>query len=215
MILTLVVLVLTAGEPFSALTGLRAAEDQHVFHLQAGWPGVSATFLSGGAGRADLGGRVSFNAALGPLLAPGVLGQVLWRLRLFEGELWHVSLVAAPGVLVHFQREGVVFGLAASLGVNVGLTLRDGLRLVLLAEVPLTLQFTPRPPTGSRLLSVPVLGGAGIELRASDRVSITLQARAGPAFESESVRASQTGPETTLSSTRLEAQVLSGIAFAL
>jgi hypothetical protein len=162
-----------------------------VLHLQAGWPGVSATLLHGMSPTVDLGAIFTFNYAVEGLISkplPGIklqgrVGKILWD----SGRL-NLGVSLAPGALLYFASGNCPGGLGCDSNL-VGLTAPLALALGMPLNVSTNIHFGLEIPFWVYLnqgggAEVPILLGGGVEYYFERDLAITLNLRMGPAISS-------------------------------
>lgn len=186
------VLALSAAAPstalaqrshFSAFGGDPLPQGSNLLHAQFGWPGISATFLTGATPKASLGGRFTFNYGLEGRTSGTELGlklQGLVRLGLIDNGRVNVGLDLAPGLSLYFPSGGAYteFGVTIPASFVLGFPLSDALALHVALEMPLLLTFT-----GYTTFYVPIYMGGGLEYALDKNLLLTLALQMGPMID--------------------------------
>ena len=171
--------------------GRMVGDNDTVLHVQAGWPGISATLLRGVSPTLDLGAIVTFNYAVEGLLSkplPGIklqgrVGKILWDI----GRL-NFGVSFAPGALLYFAPGncpgGVgcnsnLFGLTAPLSLALGAPLSVTTNFHFGLEIPFWVYLNQGGGA-----EIPLLLGGGLEYYFERDVAFTLNLRMGPAISS-------------------------------
>ncbi len=170
------------GQDWSVLTGRTVGTNDNVLHMQAGWPGISATLLHGMTPKMDLGGIFTFNYGFeGDVsfdVRPGLKFQGLFRANLFDSNKFNVGINFAPGPLFYFFRSTTVVGLAIPFGLAFGIPATSALNIGLAFEMPMFVVFPSSRLVGELVL--PVLFGGGIEYFLDRNLAVTFNMRMGP-----------------------------------
>jgi len=170
------------GQHWSVLTGKTVGSNDNVFHLQAGWPGISATLLHGVTPRVDLGGIFTFNYGFeGDVnlpTRPGLKLQGLIRVNLFDSRKLNLGINFAPGPFFYFRRSITEAGIAVPLGLVFGIPVTSAMNIGLAFELPMFVVFPSGLLDGQLVL--PVLFGAGIEYFLVRSIAVTFNMRMGP-----------------------------------
>jgi hypothetical protein len=170
---------------FSAFGGGPLPTGTSMLHAQFGWPGISATFLTGATPRASLGGRFTFNysregQASGILL--GLKFQGLMRLGLVDTGRVNFGLELAPGFAMYFPGTGAFayteLGLALPVAFVLGIPFSDALALHVALELPMLVTFNGYPT-----LYLPIYMGGGLEYALDRNLYVTLALRMGPMID--------------------------------
>src|SRR3954469_6981081 len=88
----------------SAFGGNPLPQGTSLLHAQFGWPGISATFLTGATPKGSFGGRFTFNYGQEGLVTGINLGlkfQGLVRLGLLDNGRVNLGLELAPGLALY------------------------------------------------------------------------------------------------------------------
>jgi len=167
---------------WSAITGRTAGTNVDVLHVQAGWPGISATWYHGMSPKLDLGGIFTFNYGFeGDVnfpTRPGLKLQGLIRGNLVDTGKFNLGIQFAPGPLVYFFRSDTVGGVAIPIGLAFGIRATPELNVALAFELPMFVVFQSNVLDGQLVL--PVLFGGGIEYFFQHDLALTFQLKMGP-----------------------------------
>ncbi len=170
------------GHSWSVLTGRTVGMNDTVLHVQAGWPGISATLLHGMTPKVDLGGVFNFNYGFeGDVnfpVRPGLKFQGLLRANLLDSNKFNVGISFAPGPLFYFFRSTTVAGIAIPFGLEFGIPATPAMNIGLAFEMPMFVVFDSRVLRGQLVL--PVLFGGGIEYFLDHNLAVTFNMRMGP-----------------------------------
>ncbi len=189
----------------SVLAGNTVGSGQDVLHVQAGWPGISATLLHGLNERADVGGRFSFNYGYEGLTAvvPGFKLQGIVRIEIVDKPRYNLGLRFEPGFFVYFDNnrfgDDVTGGMTIPAALALGIPVHPHVMLNFGFEVPFFFVFNYSQ------FVIPILFGAGVEYQLDQNLSLTFNTRFGPA-----IIASNAG-----SGSDFAFQTLIGLAFKL
>ncbi len=169
------------GQRWSVVGGRTVGQGSKAVVVDVGWPGVGVAGWFGAASGVDLGVRASFVYGVeGAVSAvrPGVKGQLLLKLRLFDGDRTSVALTAEPGVFFHSAlMSQTLLGVAVPLGLKVGFASSSAVHLGLSLEVPLWFQVGP-----TMQVTVPILAGLGTEYFITSQWLVFTRIRMGPSI---------------------------------
>jgi hypothetical protein len=171
--------------------GRMVGDSDTVLHLQAGWPGVSATLLHGMSPTVDLGAIFTFNYAVEGLLSkplPGLklqgrVGKILW-----DSGTANLGVSFAPGALIYFGAgncsgrlgcDSNLIGLTAPLALALGIPVSVTTNVQFGFEIPFWVYFNQGGGA-----EIPLLMGGGVEYYFERNMAITLSLRMGPAISS-------------------------------
>lgn len=163
---------------WSATAGRTVGSGNSVLQAEAGWPGISFTFLHGVAERADWGARVNLNYKYLNMdrNLTGVDLQIPLRYALTDNTASvNVALEASPGVTFYANNGSTTFGLGGPLGVVIGTRVSDSLTLDAGVDIPVL--FTVTNPFG--VVFGPLFGVGG-EYFVDRNLAITARIRVGP-----------------------------------
>ena len=167
----------------SVLDGRTVGTGSDVFHLEAGWPGLTVSYLHGAADRFDLGLRLSLNYGYEgyPRLSgtPGVKLQAALRVGLFDAGKLGLALSFSPGILYYAFPGSTTVGFTMPLALGLNLAVSDALNLGAGLDVPLWITFGPLSS-----VTVPLLFGVGLEYFLDRNFALTFRMRVGPAINS-------------------------------
>ncbi len=169
--------------------GRMVGDNDTVLHLQAGWPGISATLSHGMSPTVDLGAIVTFNYDVEGLLSkplPGLkvqgrVGKILWD----SGRL-NLGVSLAPGALLYFGSgncpgrlgcDSNLVGLTAPLALALGMPLNVATNIHFGLEIPFWVYLNQGGGA-----EIPILLGGGVEYYFERNLAITLNLRMGPAI---------------------------------
>lgn len=178
------------GQGWTVLTGETVGGNNTVVHLQAGWPGISATLLHGYTPTVDLGGIFAFNYGYEGdvnVVHPGFKLQALGKATLLDDPKYNLGVWFAPGILTYFFGSGpcyfgycvggpgTLFGLAFQTGLIFGLPVTNLVNIAFNFDLPLFVTFGDY---GS--FTIPILFGGGVEYFLEKNMALTFNLRAGP-----------------------------------
>ncbi len=166
---------------WSTITGRTVGTHVDVLHVQAGWPGISATLLHGMTPKLDLGGIFTFNYGFEgdvEITRPGLKLQGLLRANLVDSGKFNLGIHFAPGPLVYFFSSTTMGGIAIPMGLAFGIRANNQLNVGLALELPMFVVFSSRVRNGQLVL--PVLFGGGIEYFFERNLALTLNLGMGP-----------------------------------
>jgi len=191
------------GHDWSVITGRTVGTHVDVLQVQAGWPGISATWFHGMTPKLDLGGIFTFNYGfegdVNAPVRPGLKLQGLLRANLVDSGKFNLGINFAPGPLVYFFRNTTLGGMAIPIGLAFGIRATNELNVGLAFELPMFVVFPSSQYDGQLVL--PVLFGGGIEYFFEHNVALTFQLKMGPMIF------------TRDSSSDFDFQALMGLAF--
>ena len=171
---------------WSATAGRTIGSGNSVLQAEAGWPGISFTYLHGANERTDFGARVNFNYGFMNTTnsLTGVDLQIPYRYRMTDAPSGSINVVlqASPGLTLYSNRNSAgehstLFGVGGPLGIVAGARVSDSLTLDAGAEVPVLLSFTN--PFG--VVFGPLFGVGG-EYMVDRNLMVTARVRMGPEF---------------------------------
>jgi hypothetical protein len=173
------------GSHFSAFGGDPLPTGTSLLHAQFGWPGISATFLTGATPKASLGGRFTFNYGLEGQTGGILLGlkfQGLVRLGLLDNGKVNFGIDFAPGFAMYFPGTGAFsyteLGVTLPVAFTLGIPLSDALALHAAVELPMLVTFTGYPT-----FYMPLYVGGGLEYALDKSLYLTLTLRMGPMID--------------------------------
>jgi hypothetical protein len=170
------------GQGWSVVTGRTVGMNDNILHVQAGWPGVSATLLHGMSPKVDLGGIVTFNYGfegdVNVQTRPGLKFQGLIRANFADSHKFNVGINFAPGPLFYFFPSTTVAGIAIPVGLAFGIRATSDMNVGLALEMPMFVLFSSSVRNGQLVL--PLLGGGGIEYFIGRNLALTFSLRLGP-----------------------------------
>jgi hypothetical protein len=173
------------GSHFSAFGGDPLPTGTSLLHAQFGWPGITATFLTGAMPKASFGGRFTFNYGLEGQVGGITLGlefQGLVRIGLADTGRVNFGLEFAPGVALYFP--GAAGGAYTQVGMKLpvsfvlGLPLNDALALHVALELPMLVTFS-----GYSTFYLPIYMGGGLEYALDRNLYLTVALRMGPMID--------------------------------
>ncbi len=150
-----------------------------VAQAEAGWPGVSFTYLHGLDEVADAGLRATFNYGFEGTTgsAAGLILQVPVRRYLGGSDALNYGVHIDPGLAIYGNRGSTLFGATLPVGAVVGFQISPQLTLEGTADFPILIAFVN--PLG--VLFGPELG-AGAEFKVDRNLAVSVRARIGPEF---------------------------------
>ncbi|HWE25573.1 MAG TPA: hypothetical protein VG496_16675 [Myxococcales bacterium] len=172
-----------------------------VIQAEAGWPGLSFTFLHGADERTDWGGRVNLNYKYLNMdrNLTGVDLQVPIRYRLTDnGSGVNVAFQVSPGLTIYSNNGSAQFGIGGPFGVVIGTQVSDSVTVDGGVDIPVLLTVTN--PFG--VVFGPLVGVGG-EYYVDRNLAVTARIRVGP-----EVTLDHTG-----SSSQVGVQTLIGVAY--
>ncbi|HXN41462.1 MAG TPA: hypothetical protein VN918_06710 [Myxococcaceae bacterium] len=196
-----------AGQGWSVLTGQTVGDNATAVHVQAGWPGISATLLHGYTPTVDLGGIFTFNYGVeGDVnsVYPGLKLQGYAKATLMETPKYNLGVWFAPGPLLYFFPSSpfyssTVFGITFASGLIFGLPVTNVVNVAFNFDLPMYVTFGT---IGK--FTVPILFGGGVEYFLEKNMALTFNLRMGPVI--------YTG---TPSATNFDLMALFGLAFKI
>ena len=197
--------IIPAGETsWSATAGRTVGSGNSVLQAEAGWPGVSFTFLHGVNERSDAGARINLNYGFMNTTntLTGVDLQVPLRYRMTDGSSGgiNVALQASPGLTIYSNHGSTLVGIGGPLGIVAGTRVSESLTLDAGADIPVLFSFTN--PFG--VIFGPLFGVGG-EYMVDRNLMVTARIRMGPEISFD-----HTG-----SNTQFGLQTLIGVAYNL
>jgi hypothetical protein len=164
----------------SVLTGRTVGTGNNVVHVQAGWPGISATLLHGYTPTVDLGGIFSFNYGYEGdvnIVHPGLKLQGLVKFTVLDTPKYNLGIWFAPGYLVYFfgGAVGTLSGVTFPIGAMFGLPVTPGVNVAINVDLPMFVSFGD---FGS--FTIPILFGGGVEYFIEKNMALTFNLRMGP-----------------------------------
>jgi hypothetical protein len=183
------------GLNWSTTAGRTVGMGNTALQLEAGWPGVSFTYLHGVDERTDWGFRASFNYGLeGTNQAEnGVNLALAFRRTLGWISDTAVAVEAAPGFSIYSNNGSKMVGIGGPIGLVCGFKLDPQLTFDVGATLPILISFSN--PAG--LYFGPQFGIGG-EYLIDANVAITLRVRVGPEFALHSGSTNSSAGFTTL-----------------
>ena len=173
------------GSHFSAFGGDPLPTGSSLLHAQFGWPGISATYLTGVMPKASFGGRFTFNYGLEGQTGGVLLGlkfQGLVRLGLLDTGKVSFGVDFAPGFAMYFPSAGgnayTELGVALPVSFVLGIPLSDALALHAAVELPMLITFS-----GYSTFYIPIYMGGGLEYALDRNLYLTLALRLGPMID--------------------------------
>ncbi|MDQ3263284.1 MAG: hypothetical protein M3Y59_06450 [Myxococcota bacterium] len=152
-----------------------------VLGLQLGFPGLNLGLLHGLQKNLDVGGRLSVNYAYEGMVRqihPGLKVDLLGRLKLLEGQRLGLGLNFGLGYTVTFAPAGrTVQGISLPLGFVAGFAIGSALTASFSVDMPLFVTFGT---DGG--LTVPILGGVGLEYFIDKSLLLNFGTKMGPAL---------------------------------
>jgi len=195
-----------AGQGWTMLGAQTSGDGANVVAVDAGFPGLSVTYLHGVTSIEDIGFRLAFNYGYEGLVTaihPGLRGEAVARLRLLDTGHVSIGLKGGVGVFAYFTSAYTAPGITLPLGLVVGIPVGNAFSVATGVDVPLFLTFGP---TGG--LTAPVLFVAGLERWLGKGWLANLRVRMGPAVNI-------TGPFVPVGSAQLAFELAVGMAFKL
>jgi hypothetical protein len=180
---------------WSATAGRTSGSGNSVLQAEAGWPGISFTYLKGLDELSDIGFHVGFNYGFEGTTnsVAGVNLAVPFRRTLATMGDTALAFQMQPGISL-YGNGGVLFGVGGPIGVVAGFHVSSPLTLEVGADVPVLISFSN--PAG--FLFGPQFGG-GAEYLIDRNLAVTARFRVGPQFGLTSAGTnSQTGFETLI-----------------
>ncbi len=168
------------GQGWTVLTGETVGTNVTAVHVQAGWPGISATLLHGYTPTVDLGGIFSFNYGYEGdvnVVHPGLKLQGYGKATLLDDPKYNLGVWFAPGFLTYFFGGfvGTLVGIAFPTGLVFGLPVASNVNVAFNFDLPMFVTFGD---FGS--FTVPILFGGGVEYFLEKNMALTFNFRAGP-----------------------------------
>ncbi len=118
---------------WSATAGRTAGSGNSVVQAEAGWPGISFTYVHGANERTDVGARINFNYGFMNTTTSltGVDLQVPYRYRMTDDPSGGINVVlqASPGLTLYSNHGSTLFGVGGPLGIVVGTRVSDSVTL--------------------------------------------------------------------------------------
>jgi hypothetical protein len=198
-----------AARGWSVLTGQTVGDNATAVHVQAGWPGISATLLHGYTPTVDLGGIFTFNYGVGGdtnNVNPELKLQGYAKATLLETPKYNLGVWFAPGPLLIFYpsnrfnfASGTVFGITFASGLVFGLPVTNVVNVAVNFDLPM---FVTVGSASSFV--VPILFGGGVEYFLEKNMALTFNLRMGPIIYAR-----------TPSFTNFDLMALFGVAFKL
>src|ERR1700737_3001007 len=128
------------GQGWSVLTGKTVGMNENAIHLQAGWPGISATLLHGSTSKLDFGGIFSFNYGYEGDVQwtwPGIKLQGLIRATLADSGSYNLGVHFAPGLFFYFHDNYTTVGVPLPVGLAIGFPATSAVNIALNIDVPM------------------------------------------------------------------------------
>jgi hypothetical protein len=193
---------------WSATAGRTVGSGNSVLQAEAGWPGVSFTYLHGANERTDFGARINLNYGFMNTTnsLAGVDLQVPYRYRMTDTGSGGINVVlqASPGLTLYSNHGDTLFGVGGPLGIVVGGRVSESLTLDAGVDIPVLLSFTN--PFG--VIFGPLFGVGG-EYMVDRNLMVTARVRIGPEFSVEPFREES----QNRSNSQLGLQTLIGVAY--
>jgi hypothetical protein len=171
----------SGGPIWSATSIYTVGENNNVFMAEAGWPGLSFTYLRGATDRSDIGGRINFNYGFQNTTntLTGVDVQVPYRFRMTEdpGASVIFLLQMSPGASFYSNNGSTLFGIGGPIGVLMGKRVSERVNLNAAFEIPVLLSLAN--PFG--VIFGPLFGVGG-EYFVEKDLLLTARIRVGPQF---------------------------------
>jgi hypothetical protein len=195
--------IIPIGEAgWTATAGRTVGSGNSVIQAEAGWPGISFTYLHGANERTDWGARVNFNYKFMNTdnNLTGVDLQVPYRFRMTDdpNATLNVALQASPGLTLYSNNGSTLFGVGGPLGVVVGGRVSDTVTLDAGVDIPVLLSITN--PFG--VVFGPLVGVGG-EYMVDRNLAVTARIRVGP----------EVSLDHTGSNSQVGVQTLIGVAY--
>ena len=170
-----------AGAPghWSVATGETVSTDRDAIGLQAGWPGLSFTWLHGLSDRSDVGARLDLLFAQENTTdtAFGAGFDVPLRLVMSRADLITVGVQIEPGLRIYTQNNQTNFMTRFPVGGVLGFQASPTLRLALSADLSMAVVWTH-----TQFFEIAPMFGAAAEYKADKNLLLGLQAKFGPQF---------------------------------
>jgi hypothetical protein len=167
------------GQGWSLLSGKPLGNADSAVLGEAGWPGLSVSFLHGMTPKLDLGVRFTFNYGVEGMLgasAPGLKLQGQLRVGLVDALRFNLALTFAPGLFFYFLPTSTTdVGIALPAGLVVGFPVGSTLMIHAGIELPVFVVFGTRGG-----LIFPATVGAGAEYFIDRRLALSLSTKMGP-----------------------------------
>jgi hypothetical protein len=187
---------------WTATAGRTVGSGNSVIQAEAGWPGISFSYLHGANERTDWGARVNFNYKFlnTDTNLTGVDLQVPFRYRMTDdpGATVNVAFQASPGLSLYSNNGSARFGVGGPFGVVIGTRVSDSVTLDAGVDIPILLSFTN--PFG--VVFGPLVGVGG-EYLVDRNLAVTARLRLGP----------EVSLDHTGSNSQLGIQTLIGVAY--
>jgi hypothetical protein len=174
----------TTSTSWSSISAQTVGEGKNVISVQAGYPGIMATYLHGMNNTFDLGGKFGFfyGAENGLGVAPGLRAQAVLRWLLSEQGIVKLGIEFEPGIYTYFSPffgvfGGAIFGIVTPVKFTAAFQVLQNLSLHAGADLPLFINFVP-----GFAMNIPILIGGGAEYFITENLSLTLRLRFGPSF---------------------------------
>jgi hypothetical protein len=166
-------------KPWSAISAQTMGEGRNLIAAEAGFPGVTVTYLHGHTDTFDIGAKLGFlygSEGADPNL--GFRGQAAMRWLLFQQNNVKMGLEVEPGLYQTFIGP-VAGGIVLPVKYTAAFAVTDSLYLHAGVDIPMMLGFG-HLGTG---FTAPILFGGGAEYFITDAISITAKLRIGPSFD--------------------------------
>jgi len=178
-----------APQGWSVLTGETVGNNNNVVHVQAGWPGISATLLHGYTPTVDVGGIFTFNYGVeGDVnsVHPELKLQGLAKATLMDTSKYNLGVWFAPGPLLAFLPSGfgvtgTTFGISFATGLIFGLPINNMVNVAFNFDLPMFVLFGDYGT-----FVVPILFGGGVEYFLEKNMALTFNLRMGPIIYTKS-----------------------------
>jgi len=179
-----------AAEHFSVLSGRTVGNDNTVLHVQAGWPGISATILHGISPVLDLGGLFAFNYGIEGTtnVAPGIKLAGVARFNLVDTPKYNIGFGGGLGFVAYFPSGGSTIGITIPISFAAGFSVAPQLMVTAGFDLPILIGFSH----GGGVL-IPILFGGGFEYTIDPTLLLTFNLRFGPAIYGGSAFAGASG----------------------
>src|SRR5215831_6935525 len=167
------------GTNWSVISGRTVGTDNNILHLQAGWPGISATFLHGSAPNFDFGGAFTFNYGFEGAVSPGAVAgiklQGVLRFKLADTPKYNLGIRFDPGFLFYFPSGATIAGMTVPFYFAAGFPVNPQVMLVAGFDLPISIFFTQ-----GGWVAIPILFGGGVEYELQRDLLLTFNLRMGP-----------------------------------
>ena len=176
------------AQTYSLISAQTVGTDRNFINVQAGWPGLMATFVHGQNDTFDIGGR------FGLMWAPedsstgliGLRGQFVMRWLLAQIDNVKLGLEFEPGIEGFFVGLPY-FGIILPVKFVAAFPITNALTLTAGADLPLAFNFGGIAGGGFFFATIPLMFGGGIEYVINETISLNAKFRLGPSFHAGTI----------------------------